>query len=51
MAFWDWGNMATLPPETQQKIEEATRENAKPYEQGRGYIFPHTVLLGCASKA
>jgi SAM-dependent methyltransferase len=49
--FWDWGNMASLPSETQQKIEEATRENAKPYERSGGYAFPHTVLLGSARKA
>lgn len=48
--FWDWGNMATLPSETQQKIEQATRENAKPYERDGGYNFPHTVLLGSARK-
>ncbi len=48
--FWDWGNMASLPSETQQKIEETTRENAKPYEQNGGYAFPHTVLLGSAQK-
>ena len=48
--FWDWGNMALLPPETQQKIEEATRENARPYGQNGGYAFPHSVLLGSARK-
>jgi SAM-dependent methyltransferase len=49
--LWAWGNMALLPSETQQKIEEATRENAKPYEQNGAYAFPHTVLLGSARKA
>jgi SAM-dependent methyltransferase len=49
--FWDWGNMALLPSETQQKIEETTRKNAQPYQQNGGYAFPHTVLLGSARKA
>ena len=49
--FWDWGNMASLPSETQQKIEETTRENAQPYQQNGGYAFPHAVLLGSARKA
>ncbi|MCP4003134.1 MAG: class I SAM-dependent methyltransferase [bacterium] len=48
--FWDWGNMALLPSETQKKIEETTRENARPYEQDGGYSFPHSVLLGSARK-
>ena len=48
--FWDWGNMASLPSETQQKIKETTRENAQPYEQNGGYAFPHAVLLGSARK-
>ena len=48
--FWDWGNMATLPAETQTKIEETTRENAQPYEQDGRYIFPHSILFGSALK-
>ncbi len=49
--FWAWGNMASLPSETQRKIEETTRENAKPYEENGGYAFPHAVLLGMARRA
>ena len=45
---WDWGNMAQLPADTQQKVTDATREYAQPYKQDGGYVFPHTVLLGCA---
>lgn len=48
--FWDWGNMAQLPADTQQKITATTRENARPFEKDGGYVFPHTVLLGCALK-
>ena len=49
--FWDWGNMAALPAETQTKIKEATRENAQPYEQDGRYTFPHSILFGSALKA
>jgi SAM-dependent methyltransferase len=48
--FWDWGNMAALPAETQTKIEETTRENAQPYEQDGRYTFPHSILFGSAMK-
>jgi len=47
---WDWGNMAALPSEIQEKIEETTRENAQPYKQDGRYEFPHTALLGTASR-
>lgn len=49
--FWDWGNMAALPAETQRKIRETTRENAQPYRQGDRYAFPHSILFGSALKA
>lgn len=48
--FWDWGNMAELPAETQTKIKETTRENAKPYEIDGRYEFPHSILFGSALK-
>jgi SAM-dependent methyltransferase len=46
--FWDWGNMAALPSEIQEKIRETTRENAQPYKQDGQFVFPHTALLGTA---
>jgi SAM-dependent methyltransferase len=49
--FWDWGNMAALPAETQRKIRETTRENAQPYQQDGRYAFPHSILFGNALKA
>ncbi len=49
--FWDWGNLAALPSETQAKIEATTRENAQPYEQDGQFVFPHTALLGSALKS
>lgn len=49
--FWDWGNMAELPADIQEKIKETTRENAASYEQNGGYAFPHPILFGSALKA
>lgn len=49
--FWNWGNMAALPAETQARIEQTTRENAQPYEQDGQYTFPHSILFGSALKA
>jgi len=49
--FWDWGNMAALPAETQTRIEETTRDNSKPFQQNGQYSFPHSILFGSAQKA
>jgi ubiquinone/menaquinone biosynthesis C-methylase UbiE len=48
--FWDWGNMAALPQEVQDKIKATTRENAQPYAQSGQFVFPHAILLGSAVK-
>jgi ubiquinone/menaquinone biosynthesis C-methylase UbiE len=48
--FWDWGNMAALPQEVQDKIKATTRENAQPYAQSGQFVFPHAILLGRAMK-
>jgi len=48
--LWDWGNMAALPQELQDKIAATTRENAQPYARSGQFLFPHTVLLGRAVK-
>lgn len=48
--FWDWGNMATLDRELQNRIESATRKNAEQFNLGGHYEFPHTVFVGTASK-
>jgi ubiquinone/menaquinone biosynthesis C-methylase UbiE len=48
--FWDWGNMAALPQEVQDKIAATTRENAQPYMQREQFMFPHAILLGRAVK-
>jgi hypothetical protein len=39
--FWDWGNMAALPQEVQDKIKATTRDNAQPYAPERPVcVFP-----------
>ena len=44
--FWDWGNIAALPAETQTKIEETTRENAQPYAQdGRIHFLTRFCMV------
>lgn len=50
-SFWDWGNMKEVPQELQDKIETATRNNLRQYQQESGeYALPHKVLLGSATK-
>ena len=39
--FWDFGNMAALPSEIQEKIKETTRENAQPYNTMDGMRSTH----------
>jgi SAM-dependent methyltransferase len=48
--FWDWGNIAALPQDVQDRIEATTRENARQYLQRGRFEFPHTILLGSAVK-
>jgi ubiquinone/menaquinone biosynthesis C-methylase UbiE len=48
--FWDWGKIADLAPALQNKIESTTRENAKAYMRNGHFEFPHTVLIGTATK-
>ena len=43
--FWEWGNIAALPQDLQDKIEATTRENAEVYEKDGRFAFPHTILL------
>ena len=49
-AFLEWGNIAALPGEVQQKIEVTAREKLEAYSDGDGYAFPHAVLVGTAVK-
>jgi hypothetical protein len=48
--FWDWGNMAALPQEAQDKIKATTRKNAQPYAHSGQFVFPHDILFGTAVK-
>lgn len=49
--FWDWGNMSALPADVQARIRETTHANAQAFIKDGVYLFPHTALLGVASKA
>lgn len=49
--FWDWGNMALLPLETQADIEATTRKNAQSFEQDGRFVFPHSALVGSSFKS
>lgn len=49
--FWDWGNMSALPLEVQEKIRGTTCENSQAFSKNGMFVFPHTVLLGVASKS
>lgn len=50
LAFWDWGNMASLPSETQGNIERTMRVNSQPFRRDGKYVFPHSALVGSARK-
>lgn len=49
-AFMEWGNIAALPADVQGKIEASARENMQAFQQQSGYSFPHTALMGVATK-
>lgn len=49
-AFMEWGNIAALPADVQEKIEASTRKNMQAFQQQSSFAFPHTVLLGVAAK-
>jgi SAM-dependent methyltransferase len=48
--FWDWGNLAGLDRQVQDKIESTTRINAEQFKMDGRYEFPHSVFTGNASK-
>ena len=50
-SFWNWGNMAGLPQDAQDKIEATTRKNLRRHEREGEYALPHEALLGSAAKA
>jgi len=47
----DWGNLAALPREVQDRIERTTHSNALAYRQADGFAFPHTILVGVTTKS
>ncbi|HET9851863.1 MAG TPA: methyltransferase domain-containing protein [Candidatus Limnocylindrales bacterium] len=46
-----WGNIAALPQTVQHRIETTTRANAAAYQREGRFVFPHSVLLGVATKS
>jgi SAM-dependent methyltransferase len=48
--LWDWGNVAALPNDVQERIRSTTSANAERYRQDDGFVFPHSILLGLAAR-
>jgi SAM-dependent methyltransferase len=48
--WWDWGNLHDFPQEKQDNIKADFIENCKPFAHKNGYSFPHSAILGCATK-
>lgn len=48
--LWDWGNIATLPPDVQERIRRSAGENAQRYRRDDVFVFPHSIMLGVATK-
>jgi len=46
----EWGNIAALPRDVQEKIDATAREKLGAYCDGASCAFPHAVLLGTAAK-
>jgi SAM-dependent methyltransferase len=47
----DWSNLAAFPEELQEKVRASTRENAKAFEKNGKYEFPHSLVVGRATKS
>jgi hypothetical protein len=48
--LWTWGNIGILSQEKQDKIKLSMKENCKPFANANGFSFPHSAILGCATK-
>ena len=48
--FWDWGNIAALPLEKQERIRATMEESCKPFASLEGFVLPHSAILGRAVK-
>lgn len=48
--WWDWGNLSAFPQDKQDKIKADFMKNCKPFAHKNGYSFPHSAILGCATR-
>jgi hypothetical protein len=48
--LWDWGNVAALPSDVQERIRSTTSANAERYRRDDGFVFPHSIVLGLAAR-
>jgi hypothetical protein len=47
----DWSNLAAFPEELQERVKASTRENAKTFEKNGSYEFPHSLVVGRATRS
>jgi SAM-dependent methyltransferase len=47
----DWSNLAAFPEELQEKVKASTRDNAKAFEKDGKYEFPHSLVVGRATRS
>lgn len=48
--FTAWGNLAALPSDIRERIQERTRRNLERFRKNEGLELPHAALLGKARK-
>ena len=48
--WWDWGNLHEFQQEKQDNIKTDFIEKCKPFAHENGYSFPHSAILGLATK-
>lgn len=48
--WWIWGNLSLFPKEKQDSIKADFIKNCKSFTHDNGYSFPHSAILGCATK-
>lgn len=47
---WTWGNLFEFTKEKQDSIKVDFIKNCKSFANDNGYSFPHSAILGCATK-
>lgn len=48
--WWDWGNLHAFPQDKQDRIKSDFITNCASFSIENGYSFPHSAILGSASK-